>query len=71
MTWGNVARKYGPYMFDEETLDKNFTYHPPKEDQRSVGEIRANPGHGKIVCEFNLSHVPIFRRAIHGLNKAG
>jgi len=33
MTWGNVARKYGPYMFDEETLDKNFTYHPPKEDQ--------------------------------------
>jgi hypothetical protein len=39
MTWGNVARKYGPYMFEEEILNKDFTYHPPKEDQRERYEL--------------------------------
>lgn len=67
MTWGEIARKYGPYMDDEEKLERDFTYHPPKEDQAERYElIRAS---AKSFAGLILSMCPFSREQSLALTK--
>jgi len=64
---GEVARKYGPYTYDEERLEKTFTYHPPKKDQPERYElVRAT---AKSFADLILAMCPYSREQSMALTK--
>mgnify|MGYP006267546831 CR=1 FL=1 len=60
-------RRYGPYIGEQERLDKMFTYHPPKDDQAErYNEIR---GGAKALAAVILALTPFSEEQNTALEK--